>query len=180
MPVIRVADLLDPRLREQLVTTLAAELQSEAGSNSGAEPVVYENPISPTARFIAIVVWSRWGAVPWGARTGLILEAYQRADAAQPHSSPRAPHLATASGLTWDEADDNGLFKFKIEPLTREGELDPAAVRKAMIDAGAYETSGELRLRFLTLDSAKTAFARLQNALPHAHWSIAAMIRNQE
>lgn len=168
MPVIRLADSLDPGVREQLVAMLAAELATVAATGSGPEPVVYENPIPPTERFLAVVVWSRWDVVSWGLRTGIILEAYSRADAAQSDRPPRAPHLATASGLTWDEADENGFFKYAVR--LSDGSDRSQAADDAMIAAGGVRTEDGVKLRLLTLRDAKVALNTVVAAAPHANW----------
>lgn len=160
-----MSEAVAPKFRNELVARLALELNADAATHRNYEPVIFENPIPPTDRFFAVVIWSEWQDIPWGQRTGLILDAYRAADAQRPESTARANLLATASGLTWDEADGNGFFKYGIEA---PGEHP--AIKAAMLEAGGTETPDGVRLRFLDRRSVQTALAQLRSKLPNVTW----------
>lgn len=165
MPVIRTSETVAPQFRNELVARLALELNADASTHRNQEPVIFENPIPPTDRFFAVVIWSAWQDIPWGQRTSLILDAYRAADGQQPQRPARAPLLATASGLTWDEADENGFFKYGIEAPGAH-----TAIQAAMLAAGGTETPDGIKLRFLDRRSAQTAVEQLRASLPTVAW----------
>ncbi|MBN9122792.1 MAG: hypothetical protein J0I06_27240 [Planctomycetes bacterium] len=176
MPVIRTSEALPPLFRNQLVEQLALELEADPAQHAGREPVVYESPIPPTDRFFAVVVWSAWEDIPWGQRTSLILDAYRRADTDHPERTPRAPLLATANGLTWDEADETGFFKYAV---TSPVPADQTA-RNAMIASGGAVTPDGVRLRFLDRKSAQKAVEALRQALPGINWTESRVYRSDD
>lgn len=175
MPVIRPSVLLPADQRQHLVEQLADELAVEG--EAGREPLVFENPIQKTDQFFAIVVWSAWKDVPWSLRSPMVADAYRRYDEKHP-DAPRAARLAISSGLTWDEADANGMFPFAILPNARPGDADFQQVRDLMLQEGGFDTPSGVKLRFMTQDQAQRAWERLQNALPQAHWSINRFVAN--
>lgn len=157
------------RQRDDLIQVLAQELAREG---IAGEPLIFENPTSLPERFYAVVVWSAWSDIPVRDRAGLVLQSYQKCDQAHPERPPKAPRLTMASGMTWEEADQRGLFKYAIEPNTPAGEVDPDEVRQAMFDEGAFQTASGLRLRFAVRAAAEQAYERLQKRLPKASWSL--------
>src|SRR5260370_10345529 len=123
MPVVRGSD--GPSwadIRGDLIARLAKELG--VTERTGEEPLIFENPIQRSGFFSAMVIWSAWRQVPWSQRAGIITDAYRAYDQLHPEAAPRAPHLATASGFTWEEADLSAVFPFSVEPNVREGEAD--------------------------------------------------------
>jgi hypothetical protein len=177
MPVIRIDEVLPAQFHNQLVARLAIELNARSEAHARGEPLVVENPIRPTDRFFAVVVWSDWEDVPWGARTNLILDAYRKADLERTDAAPRAPFLATANGLTWDEADETGFFKYGVFPYQT---APNDAVTRAMIDAGAYATRDGPRLRFLDRASSRKALEQLQTQLPSVKWVEQRIVRSED
>jgi hypothetical protein len=155
--------------RDQLVDQLADELQvvGERG-----EPLIFENPVQATDKFFVIVVWSAWVSIPWSQRTGIILDAYRRVEATHPDAPPRARQITMASGLTWEEADLQAFFPFSVTPNVLSNEITPGEVRKAMLEEGGVETPTGVKLRFKMRESAEKAYARLQQELPNARWSL--------
>ncbi len=128
MPVVPNKPTPPPAERNDLVEQLAMELTREG---EGGEPLIIENPIQPGSKFFSIVVWSAWGRVPVRQRSTIILDSYRKRDQANPHERPKAPDLAMATGLTWEEAEQKNLFPFEIEP-DADAEEDPQVVRDAM------------------------------------------------
>lgn len=168
MPVLPNRPVTPPLGYDPLIATLAEELNHEG---QVGEPLIFENPVQAQGRFFAIVVWSAWRSVPVRQRASLILEAYRRYDQAHP-DHPKAPHLTMATGMTWEEADQRGLFPYSITPNTRPGEVDSQAVQDAMRSEGAIVTATGLKLRFASREAAEQAFQRLHDKLPQAYWSL--------
>ncbi|HTU22704.1 MAG TPA: hypothetical protein VMG10_31985 [Gemmataceae bacterium] len=168
MPVLPNQPVTPPAGYDPLIATLAEELEREG---QVGEPLIFENPVQAQGRFFAVVVWSAWRAVPVRQRAAIILEAYRRYDQAHP-DHPKAPQLAMATGMTWEEADQRGLFPFSITPNAHPDEVDSQAVRDALRNEGAIATATGLKLRFASREAAQQAFQRLQERLPQAHWSL--------
>jgi hypothetical protein len=157
------------RQRDDLIQVLADELGREGVTG---EPLIFENPASVPGRFFAVVVWSAWRDVPVRDRAAIILQAYQRFDGSHPGQPAKSPGLTMASGMTWEEADRRGLFRFAIEPNARPEEVDADQIRQALIDEGAVQTATGLRLRYASREPADQAYARLQARLPKGAWSL--------
>lgn len=171
MPVVPQQPVHPVAERERLVEKLAQELSREG---ERGEPLIFENPIQGTKKFTAIVVWSEWRFVPVRQRASVILEAYQKYDEGHP-DNPKGPHLAMASGLTWDEAEAKGLFPFSIYPHVREG-VDPQTIHNAMVQEGGIETASGVKLFFASRSSAEAALQRLYARIPEARWTLSERI----
>jgi hypothetical protein len=170
MPVVPEKSASIPAEREQLVKQLAQEL---ARQGVVGEPLIFENRVHPSGKlFFAVVVWSAWRDVPARQRSAIILDAYRRFDQSRGPDAAKAPHLSMATGLTWEEADRQGFFPFSITPNARAEEVNPDDVRAAMLKEGAVLTAAGLKLLFPDRESAESAYARLQQQLPQARWSL--------
>jgi hypothetical protein len=176
MPVVRSPRTEFGVERERLIDQLAQELSKDPVDEPRGDPLIFENPIQPTDRLFVIVIWSEWNRVAWGERSGIILEAYRRHDAAHPDQPPKAPRVTTSVGMTWDEAENNAFFPFAIRPCIRPGEVDPDVVREAMIEVGAIPTPQGVKFLFLSRAEADRAFDRLQQKLPDAHWALVQIV----
>jgi len=171
MPVVPQQPAPPLAERDRLVERLAQELSREGEMG---EPLIFENPIQDTKKFFAIVVWSEWRFVPVRQRASLILAAYQKYDEGHP-DNPKGPHLAMASGMTWEEADAKGLFPFSIEPYVREG-LDPQTIHNAMVQNGGIETALGVKLYFASRSAALATIQLLYAKLPEARWTLSERI----
>ena len=174
MPVIRTALFPSAEVREQLIARLAAELAADTPGTSNGEPLAVETPLGQSGRLYVVVVWSEWDRVPWGERRTLIAAAYQRA------SPERLAMLATVTGITWDEADANAFFKYKIESTAHPDRVDPKLARKAMLNAGGYDTPTGVMLRFLERDAAESALDILRKDYPDGLWSALPIVREPD
>jgi hypothetical protein len=172
MPVVRSPRNEFGVERERLIDKLAQELSKDPVDEPKGDPLIFENLIQPTDRFFVIVIWSEWEGVVWGERSGIILEAYRRHDAAHSDQPPKAPRITTSVGMTWDQADHNAFFPYAITPNARAGEVNFDHVRNAMLEEGGVPTPYGVKLRFMSHEHAEKAFERLQQKLPNAHWSL--------
>ncbi|HTU93693.1 MAG TPA: hypothetical protein VMF69_26675 [Gemmataceae bacterium] len=171
MPVVPQQPVPPVAERERLVEKIARELSREGEQG---EPLIFENSIQDTKKFFAIVVWSEWRFIPTRQRASIILEAYQKYDE-EHRDDPKGPHLAMASGLTWDEADAKGLFPFSIYPHVRDG-VDSQAIHNAMVQEGGIETASGVKLFFASRNSAEAALQRLYARFPEARWTLSERI----
>ena len=171
MPVIRFGKQSDDATSARLVSRLAEVLATDPAAEPNGEPLVVELPMFKSNRLQAVVVWSEWDRVPWAERGQLIVNAYSQA------APDRVSLLTLVTGLSWDEADSNAFFKYKVVPAYRAGEANDAAVRNAMIEEGAYVAPSGVRLRFFDRAAAEIAHQRLTVKVPNAHWALASIER---
>ncbi|MGH7169958.1 MAG: hypothetical protein ACRELG_06755 [Gemmataceae bacterium] len=162
--------------QDQLVDKLARELACEG---EVGEPLIFENSIGKSHKFFAVVVWSVWRSIPVRQRASLILEAYRRYDQSHPDHA-KAANLAMPTGMTWEEADQKGLFPYSITANAHPDEVDAQAIRDAMLSEGAIATASGLKLRLASREAAQQAFQRLHEQLPQAHWSLNQMVGTLE
>ncbi len=163
MPVIRGESNvipLSPERRRSFLLRLGSELRGETTANG---PVIFEIPLEQSDRIDVLVVWQEWENVRSEDRTDLILESYGN----------QRERIAQALGVTYAEATEQHLLPYSVVPMNRRGEVDPTAVRDAMLHEGGIPLSGEeVDLRFPTMRMAKAAHHRLCERLPRGYWSI--------
>jgi hypothetical protein len=163
MPVIRgiskSASLTSERrkvLRDELIDELT-------GKSSTDGPLIFEIPLEQSDRIDVIVVWNAFDGVRAEDSTGLILDAY----------SDRKVEIALAMGVTYHEAVAQHLLPYTVVPMMKRGQVEPAALNKAMMEEGGVALSnGKVELRFPTMAMAEEAHQRLSERLPEGYWSI--------
>ncbi len=88
-----------------------------------------------------IVVWKELEGLWAEDRSQVILDAYQ----------DQRDRISMAMGVTYQEAIDQQLLPYTVVPMTRHGEVDPAALRRAMLEEGGIALDGgKVDLRFPT------------------------------
>ena len=164
MPVIRGrvrVSAVTAEERERVARQLADELN---GASAPGGPVIFEMPLEGQDRFDVVVVWDVWGPFTSTDRSDLILEAYQS----------RQSQVALALGVTYQEAIEQSVLPYEVEPLARRGELDQDEAKRAMFAEGGFTLGdGRGRLRFPALSLAEEAHMRLADAFPQGCWVIA-------
>ena len=159
MPLIR-EDVV--RLPREQRLQFVSDLQNVIQNPSAIGPVIFEIPFAGS-RYDVMVVWDKWKGIRPDERAEIISEAY----------SDRTVDVGHAMGVTYDEAMQDHLLPYQIQPCAREGEADPAKLRKAMLDEGAISLGeGKLELRFPTSGMAKAAYDRLTKNIPAGHWAL--------
>jgi len=164
MPVIRgepTTNILSPELRESLLRKLASE---HAGPGTADGPLIFEIPLGRSDKIDVLVVWKEFEDLRSEDRTELILDAYNE----------QKDKISLAMGVTYQEAIGQQLLPYTVIPMTRRGGgVDPAELRKAMLDEGGIPLSDEkVDLRFPTMAMAEAAHRRLIERLPGVYWSI--------
>jgi len=158
MPLIR-GELV--RLPKDRHLQLVAELRKAIEEPSPIGPAIFEIPFAGT-RYDILVVWEQWEDVQPDERSEVIFEAY----------SGRSVEIAQAMGVTYQEAMQDHLLPYQIEPRPRPGEVAPAELRAAMLGEGAISVGKErLELRFPTRRMANAAYERLETKAPAGRWS---------
>jgi hypothetical protein len=163
MPVIRgiskSASLTSERrkvLRDELIDELT-------GKSSTDGPLIFEIPLEQSDKIDVIVVWNAFDGVRAEDSTGLILNAY----------TDRKVEIALAMGVTYHEAVAQHLLPYTVVPMMKRGQVEPAALNKAMMEEGGVALSnGKVELRFPTMAMAEEAHQRLSERLPEGYWSI--------
>jgi hypothetical protein len=163
MPVIRgiskSASLTSERrkvLRDELIDELT-------GKSSTDGPLIFEIPLEQSDKIDVIVVWNAFDGVRAEDSTGLILDAY----------SDRKVEISLAMGVTYHEAVAQHLLPYTVVPMMKRGQVEPAALNKAMMEEGGVALSnGKVELRFPTMAMAEEAHQRLSERLPEGYWSI--------
>ena len=126
-------------------------------------PIVFEIPIELSDKKDVLVVWEAWRDIRSEDRSSIILEAY----------GEDGGSIAQALGVTYDEAIEQQVLPYAVQPMNRRGEADPEAVRNAMIrQGGILFGDKKVDLRFPSLQLAQDAFERLVQDLPTGYWSI--------
>jgi hypothetical protein len=162
MPVVRgeakFTPISDERRREMLNW-----LKDEIGKSTPGGPAIYEIPFDSWDRIDVIVVWDEFNQVSSMDRTNLIMEAYVG----------RQSKIAQALGVTYQEAIEQNLLPYAVQPMNGSGEVDTAELRKAMIEEGAMLRPGDkIELRFPSKNMAKAAYQRLCKKIPQGAWLI--------
>ena len=163
MPVIRgpsSVTALSPDRRSALLEQLRNEIAS--GGTAGG-PVIFEIPLEQSDKMDVLVVWPAFEALRSEDCTTLIMDAF----------ADKADKIAQALGVTYQEALDQQLLPYAVQPMSRSGEADPAKLREAMVNEGGIGLpGGKVDLRFPTAAMAKEAHHRLCERLPNGYWSI--------
>ncbi len=175
MPVFRVpATRVSPALRQSLLERLKRERQEPSPSG---EPLIFEMPVEEPDRIDVLVVWHEWENVPSLERTNIILDAYE----------DKGDKLAQAVGVTYEEAMEQQLLPYAIVsrfevnpkflslvfPNPSEAEERLATIRKAMLELGGTQRTGEkVDLRFPTREMADQALSTLLARHPADNWLI--------
>jgi hypothetical protein len=163
MPVIRLTATAKPfrgEQRQALTEQLAKELAGEPISNG---PVIFEIPLGQTDKMDVLVVWEAWKDVPSEIRSDIILEAYM----------DKRGKVSQALGVTYEEAIEQHVLPYVVQPMARRGEVEPAALKAAMLKYGGIVLDGDkVDLRFPTLAMAEEAHRKLCDELPKGYWSI--------
>jgi len=163
MPVIRgqsKSTVLTSERREALQEDLVREL---SGKTTPDGPLIFEIPLEQSDKIDVIVVWNEFEGVRTEDRTKLIVEAY----------NDQRDRISLAMGATYHEAIEQHLLPYALIPMTRRGQVDPAELRKAMLEEGGVALSNEkVDLRFPTMAMAEAAHQRLSERLPDGYWSI--------
>jgi hypothetical protein len=168
MPVIRgqtQAAVVTAEQRQQVREQLAKEL---AGERTARGPVIFEIPLDKSERIDILAVWDSWEPFTSPDRSNIILDVYKE------QYKDSAPKIAQALGVTYQEAIDQQLLPYAVEPMVRRGELDEGRLKNAMLDEGGFALeNGKVDLRFPTMALAEQVHRRLTDTLPTGYWSIA-------
>jgi hypothetical protein len=129
--------------------------------------VIFEIPLEQQDRMDVLVVWDAWTDLRSEDRSSIILDAYQDQQQA----------IAQALGVTYQEAIEQQVLPYAVLPMTRDGEIDPEAMKKAMLAEGGFLLdNGKIDLRFPTMAMAQVAHQRLCDRLPKGYWSIVQVV----
>lgn len=162
MPVFRgpiQVSRVTPEQRQQVAAQLAKELVEQTPDG----PIIFEIPLEHQQRFDVLVVWNAWEPFNSTERSNLILQAYQGRDL----------QIAQALGVTYQEALEQQLLPYAVQPMVRRGEVDDDKLRQEMLAAGGVRlANGKVDLRFPTMSLAEQAHKRLRDVLPMGYWSI--------
>ncbi len=163
MPIIRLtatAKVFKNEQRQELIEQLARE---RAGEPTAKGPVIFEIPLEPTDKMDVLVVWEAWKDVPSEIRSDIILEAYKDVKG----------KISQALGVTYQEAIAQHVLPYAVQPLTRRGEVDPAALKAAMLKYGGMALDGDkVDLRFPTMAMAEEVHRKLCDEVPKGYWSL--------
>ncbi len=163
MPVFRVeaiATVITAEQRNVVADRFAREL---SGEMTPMGPMIFEIPFESSDKFDVLAVWDAWE--PFGSedRSDIILSAYKE----------RKTKIAQALGVTYQEAMEQQVLPYSVTPMARPGEVDPDALKRAMILMGAFTFSnGKIDLGLPTMALAEQAHRRLCDELPKGYWSI--------
>jgi len=150
--------------REELVIELAGYLFTPT---EHGQPIILWNLIGQSDKRSLVVIWDRWFGLPFSERTKIIYEANEAL------REPVGVDIATATGLTVDEAIALGYLPYQIQTSPSGSDaVSHSKLRQAMIAEGAATTSTGLELRFATLEAAEAAYRRLQTQMPGPHWML--------
>ena len=167
MPLIRGTarqTILARDVRETLLKQLSDELAGR-GVESGA--VIFEIPLEHADTVDVLVVWQEFEDLRSEDRTALILEAYKQ------EFGTGARTVSQALGVTYQEAMEQNLLPYAVQPMARAGEADADTLRQAMRKAGGIRLPNEkVVLRFPTMAMAEDAHRQLCDALPRGYWGI--------
>jgi hypothetical protein len=163
MPVIRLpvtSKVFKGEQRQALIEQLTKELKGEPTAKG---PVIFEIPLDQTENIDVLVVWEAWKDVPSEIRSAIILEAYKE----------KKDKISQALGVTYQEAIDQHVLPYAVQPITRSAEVDPRVLKAAMLKNGGIALDGDkVDLRFPTLAMAEDAHRKLCDELPKGYWSI--------
>ncbi len=158
--------------RETLVAELAGALSGPGGVD---RPRIIRNPLPRLGKVDLLVIWDRWGDLPFRARSELILDACDKAQ------EGLRDKVYMATGRTTEEAISLGYLPFRIAVAThRVPAGDRARIEAALADLGAVETSAGPQLRFERLDEAQDTLAQLGERVPGPYWTIVEEVARDE
>jgi hypothetical protein len=143
-----------------LTNRLAEELKS---SKDYGQPLIYEQEYA-TGKTRVIVIWDEWADASLEERSGIILQAYERAGGRGARDK-----IALASGLTVPEAAAAGMLPFQVISGRRPSDaVTQEEITEAMVRQGASRLDGKagLQLRFATEEEAEACRKRLIEDLP--------------
>jgi hypothetical protein len=168
MPVIRSSSRWNTEIpRETLVDQLTKELIGDAQAQG---PHIFEVRIKDNGTFHVIVVWDAWEGVSPEDRSSIILDGYEKRDEVMNDEEPMAPQITLVVGATVDEAIQQRLLPYMVEP-TISGVDIPQKIQQAMRKEGAIEfVPGHPHLAFPSRQMADEAFQRLTKEVPEGNW----------
>lgn len=162
MPVIRSqapVSVITAEQRRKVAEQLALEL---GGAKTESGPIIFEIPLDQQDRIDVLVVWDAWKPFSSTERSDMILEAYNGSE----------DQIALALGVTYQEALEQQVLPYAVEPMVRRGEIDEEVMKNAMLAEGGFALeNGKVSLRFPTMLLAEQAHQRLTDSLPKGYWS---------
>jgi hypothetical protein len=173
MPRIRLIPEANFLNHPELVKELANEL---SGEREFGQPMAVEEPYGGTDDFRVTVFWDKFDAVPEDERTNIILQAYESANLGD------VDRIAVALGLTFPEADAEGVLRYEVVPgIRRHNPIPVEQCFDAMRSLGAstLRDSRRPQLFYPTMKHATAAIGRLDELLPGSRdvWTIAERAR---
>jgi hypothetical protein len=152
---------------EELVQALTQELLDPRGL---IQPIIFEDPTEETQTLRVQVVWQEWHDLSHEVRTGIILDAYEKA-----YSAERRHQITLALGFDFDEAWRLGLVPVSLRPSLHGNEgISQDEYRQAMRDVGAVMEMADAgpMLWFASVKDAEVVKEQLEQILPHSKWTI--------
>ena len=176
MPLIR-SPKIEPSLTSEKRKELLQRLENEVTEKPSSGKIAWEIPLifemvlerlnGTSDRMDVLVIWDAFRDIHSEERADLIAEAYHE----------RADLIVQALGVTPAEALDQCLLPYHVMHMDRPGETEPDAMRKALLDEGAFELGERLELYLPTRKMAEAAQSRLNERVPNGRWAIGEMVR---
>ncbi len=166
-----------PRASSNDVTAGFVEALAKAIKNEEQPdgPVIFEVATGSTDFVEVIVVWDRWSDLSADVRTQLVSEAYRQVSSQVP-DGVSLDHISAIIPVTVSQALDMGVLPYSVQCSVHRSSDNFEQVRRLVKLEGAIETETGTELRLPTMQMAREARDRLQNAtrdmVPEAMWQI--------
>lgn len=182
MPVIRVDTTPMPTLTSEKRAAVLAKLKNEFSQGTKDGPIIFEIPLG-TDCFDVLVIWENldWIKLRPEERSDLIRDAYDH---------DKREQIAQASGVTYDEAIQQGLLPYTIVSSFEQNAKfasqacykDKSAIEELMgqirnaklANGGIVWPNGKLELRFPTRAMVDAVYAKLSTdpEYKYFYWSV--------
>ena len=138
-------------------------------------PVIFEVTIENTDFVQVIVVWDGWSDLSADARTQIVSEAYRQQEG-QVTDGVNLDRISTIIPVTVSQALEMGVLPYHVQCSVHRSADNYEEVRQLMKSQGAIETETGTELRLPTIQMAREARDRLQDAtrnmVPEVMWQI--------
>ncbi|MGA7499533.1 MAG: hypothetical protein WBX00_22620 [Isosphaeraceae bacterium] len=142
-------------------------------------PVIFEVTTGSTDFVEVIVVWDRWSDLSADVRTQVVSEAYRQVSG-QVTDAVNLDRISTIIPVTVSQALEMGVLPYSVQCSVHRSADNYEHVRQLMKREGAIETETGTELRLPTMQMAREARDRLQNAtrdmIPEVMWQISQQV----
>ena len=158
--------------RDALVQDLLAAL---GGDDRPDGPVVFEIAQGDANYIQVVVVWELWADLSADVRNRVVMDAYEEQHRERPDEVSEQ-NVSMILPVTASQAIAMNILPYPIRCNMHKSQPEYPGVQSLMKREGAIETDAGTELRLPTLEMAREARDRLQEAtkgwIPEIHWAI--------